>query len=448
MSFNARWMSDLVRRYATIGPEFDRIVGNIGWLFFDKFLRMALGLLVGVWVARYLGPDQFGLLNFSLAYVALFGLLANLGLNTIVVRDLVQLPKETDVTLATAFVLQFVAGVLTYLLSVAMIAWLRPEDTLLYSIVALMSFCLVVRSTEVIRYWFESQVRSKYPIWVGNAAFLVIVVTKSGLIVLHAPLMAFVWAVLVEALLIAIGLLYIYSKTSGLLPVTKFQIKRAKTLLNDSWPLILSGVAVMIYMRTDQLMLGAMMGNEVVGVYSAANQLSEAWYFIPMAIVASISPLIIRIKKQDERLYQSRLQNLFDLLVVIAVFIALPVSIFSDRIIDLLYGDAYAETAQILSVQIWSSLFVFLGVASSNWFLLQNLQRLDFYRTALGAFTNVIANIMLIPEYGAVGAAFGTLVSQIVAAYISDLLSSRTRPLFWMKSASLFPIIRITRIRM
>jgi O-antigen/teichoic acid export membrane protein len=428
---------DFIRRRIAHRPEFLKIADNIGWLFFDKLLRMAIGLLVGVWVARYLGPEQFGLFSYALAFVALFGTVATLGLNSVVVRDLIQHPATADVTLATAFTMQVLGGLIAYLLSVMVIGLLHPGDLLTRSVVGIMGFCLVFKSSEVIRYWFESEVQSKYTVWVGNAVFLLIAGAKIGLIFLGEPLIAFAWLVLVETVLVAFGLLYIYVRQNGVLKVWLFQLQRARTLLRDSWPLILSAVAIMIYMRIDQIMLGSMIGNDEVGMYSAALQLSEVWYFIPMAIVGSIFPSIIDAKKQNNTHYTALLQRLFDLIVIIAVVIALPISLCSGILVQLLYGDAFARAGDVLAVHMWGSIFVFLGVASSNWFVLENLQKLAFYRTALGAVVNVAANIVLIPRYGAIGAAFGTLLSQIFAAYLFDIFNEETRHIFWMKTNSL-----------
>ncbi len=418
------------------------ILNNIIWLFFDKFIRLGVGLLVGVWIARYLGPEQFGLLNYALAFVTLFTAVASLGLNSIVVRDLVQDPANADTTMGTSFVLSVLGGFSAFCLSLLAISYARPDDELAKFIVVLLSLLMVFKATDVVRYWFESQVQSKYVVWMENGIFLAVSTVKIGLIVAEAPLMAFVWAICIESLVVATGLLGVYAWREGKLKAWRFQLIRAKGLLKDSWPLILSGIAIMVYMRIDQIMLGQMLGDESVGIYSAAVRISEVWYFIPMVIVASVFPSIIEAKKQGEALYYQRLQKLYNWLVVLALAVAIPMTFLSELVVTLLFGNAYVQAGSVLSIHIWSGLFVFLGLASGKWFIIEGLQRYSFYRTLLGAIVNVGLNILMIPKFGATGAAYATVISYAIAAMFSDLLQKETRPMFRMKLRA-FNILRI-----
>jgi len=417
-------------------PNLVRIIDNMSWLFFDKALRMGVGLFVGVWIARYLGPEQYGLLNYAMAFVALFGAFSTLGLQGIVVRDLVKEPEDTNSTLGTAFILQLAGAAVTVALIVVAIGWMRPDDDLTKLMVAILGAALIFRSSAVVKYWFESQVQSRYVVWVENGIFLFMAAIKIGLILSKASLIAFVWVVLVEAIIVAIGLFAIYIRRTKALYQWSASLSRAKNLLRDSWPLILSGIAVAIYMRIDQIMLGEMIGPEAVGVYSAALRISEVWNMVPMVIVASLFPTIIETKKNNQALYIKRIQQLFNLMVVISFSIALVITMSGDWLINFLFGQRYTEAASVLVIHIWTGLFVFLGVASGRWYILEGLQRLAFYRTALGAIVNIIMNIFLIPKYGVVGAAWATVMANASAAYIFDLSNPKTRVMFYMKSRS------------
>jgi len=414
-----------------------RILNNISWLFFDKFLRMGVGLVVSVWIARYLGPEQFGLLSYALAFVALFTAVANLGLNGIVVRDLVQDPPKAEITMGASFVLSVLGGFSALCLSLLANSFARPDDELAKFIIALLSLLMVFKATDVVRYWFEAQVQSKYVVWMENVVFLVISSVKIGLILTSAPLIAFVWAIFVESLIVSVGLLGIYAWRGGKLTVWRFRFARAKVLLKDSWPLILSGLAIMVYMRIDQIMLGQMLGDESVGIYSAAVRISEVWYFIPMIIVASVFPSIIEAKKKSITLYCKRLQKLFNVIVMLSLGVAIPMTFLSHWVVMLLFGSAYLEAGTVLAIHVWGGIFIFLGVASGNWFIIERLQKLSFYRTLLGALINIGANFFLIPKYGAIGAAVATVFSQMMAAYVFDVISFKTRDLFWMKTRAL-----------
>jgi len=414
-----------------------KILDNIIWMFFDKFLRLSVGLFVGVWIARYLGPEQFGLLNYALAFVALFTAVANLGFNSIVVRDLVQDPSKIETTMGTAFVLSVLGGLSALCLSMLTISYARPDDVLAKFIVVLLSLLMIFKATDVVRYWFESQVQSKYVVWMENGVFLAISTVKIGLIVAEAPLMAFVWAIFVESLIVAVGLLGIYAWRGGNLTAWRFQFARAKVLLKDSWPLILSGIAIMAYMRIDQIMLGQMLGDESVGIYSAAVRISEAWYFIPMVIVASVFPSIIDSKNISENIYYQRLQKLFDLMFILPLLLALMLTFLSNWVVILLFGTAYQKSGPVLAVHIWAGIFVFLGVASGKWFLIEGLQMYLFYRTFLGAVVNVVLNLIMIPKFGVLGAAWATVISYAMAQMFFDVFQKKTRTIFKMKLKSL-----------
>lgn len=436
-----------VRRKIEHRPNLLKIVDNIGWLFFDKILRMGVGLLVGVWIARYLGPEQFGRLSFATAFIGLFGAIAGLGLQGIVVRDIVRDPAGKEETLGTAAVLQFLGGLFAYGLILGTIFWLRPDDTLAKALVAILGSMMLFKASEVAVYWFESQVLSKYTVWVQNGSFLIFAAIKVALILHNAPLIAFAWATMAEALLVALLMLVMLSLHGPRLKELRVTLTRAKRLLTDSWPLLLSGFAIMIYMKIDQIMLGQMVGDEAVGMYSAAVRVSEVWYFIPMTIVASVSPAILEAKKRNEALYYQRLQHLYDLMVLLSVGVALPMTFLSTPVVTLLFGATFSASGPVLAIHIWVSVFVFLGVASSQWFIAENRQVLSFQRTILGAMLNVVINFLLIPSYGAIGAAIATVIAQISVGILFDALQSETRRLFLMKIRSIHPVEVIRRLK-
>ncbi len=420
-------------------PNLVKIVDNIGWLFIDKILRMGMGLFVGVWVARYLGPEQFGLLNFALAFTSLFGAVAVLGLDGIVVRDIVRDPAGARLTLGTAAVMQLVGGLIAFLLILVAIAYLRPDDALARGIVAILGSMMLLKASNIAVFWFESQVQSKYTVWVQNGVFLMFAAIKVGLILQEAPLIAFVWAMLAEAIVVALILLIVMGRQGPALRSLRVSVERGLTLVRDSWPLILSAIAVTVYMQIDQLMLGQMINDEAVGIYSAAVRISEVWYFIPMAIVTSVFPAILEAKKLGEAQYYARLQKLYDLMVILSLSVALPMTFLATPIVSVLFGEAYVESGIVLAIHIWASVFVFLGVASSKWFLAENRQMLSLQRTVLGAIANIGLNMWLIPLYGSVGAAIATVISQAIAAWLFDSLQTATRPMFFMKLASMNP---------
>ena len=442
-----KFIPQSLQGYIAQHPQFSKILENIGWLFFDKILRMGLGLLIGVWIARYLGPEQFGSLSFAIAFTWLFGAISTLGLPEIVVRDLVRKPDTKLETLGTAAALLFLGGVLTYCLILITIFWIRPEDQLAKILVAILGSTMLFKASEIAVYWFESQVISKYTVWVQNGSFLIFAGIKVLLILNGTPLIAFAWITLGEALIAAIMLSIMLGIHGPRLRQLCVSLARAKILLKDSWPLLLSSIAVVVYMKIDQIMLGQMVGDEAVGIYSAAVRISEVWYFIPTMIVASVFPAILKARNSSEEQYYKKLQHLFDLMLWLSIGIALPMTFLSESVIKILFGETYLDASSILSIHIWASVFVFLGVASSKWFIAENRQILSFQRTTIGALANVILNFLFIPQFQAVGAATATIISYAIATIISDLFQAETRFIFFMKIESFNLLKVIYRIR-
>ncbi len=399
-----------------------------------------MGFFVGVWIARYLGPEQFGLLSFANTFAGLLGVLATLGLQSIVVRDIVHNPDCAPETLGTAGILQLIGGLAAYLLTLVAIVYLRPDDAIARTIVAILGSKMLLKASEISVYWFESKVLSKYTVWVQNGVILVFTSVKVILILQQASLIFFAWIMLAEAVVVAITLLCIMRKYGLLLTKLRVSTKRAKSLLKDSWPILLSGISIMIYMKIDQIMLGHMIGDKAVGIYSTALRISELWYFIPVVLVASVFPAILESKKRSEKEYYKRLQILYDVMVVTSVGIALPMTFLSTSIVTLLFGEAYHEAGTVLSIHIWAAVFVFLGTASSTWFTAENRQALSLQQTVIGAFVNVALNLWLIPVYDVAGAALASVLSYAIAGLFADLIYKETRKIFFMKVRALNPL--------
>ncbi len=418
---------------------------NTSWLMGEKIFRMVVGLFVGIWIARYLGPEQFGLFSYAQSFVGLFTAIATLGLDGIIVRELVKDDTKRDALLGTAFVLKLIGAfaVLGVLLAAVQFT---SNDAYTNTLVFIIASATIFQSFNVIDFFFQSKVLSRYVVYANVISLALSSAIKIGLILYEAPLVAFAWMVAFDSLVLALGFAYYYMCNRHTFGAWQFKADIARSLLKDSWPLILSGMVIALYMKIDQVMIQEMLGSEAVGQYAAAVRLSEAWYFIPTMISASLFPAIINAKKQSEALYYERLQRLYDLMVWVAIAIAIPTTFIGDWLVTLLYGAAYAQAGAVLAVHIWAGVFVFLGVASSKWFIAENLQKYSFYRTAAGALINVVLNLLLIPKYGILGAAVATLVSQAVASYLFNFFHAKLRSTFIMQTSSLFFVFRLLKL--
>ncbi|PMB07717.1 O-unit flippase [Fischerella thermalis CCMEE 5198] len=417
--------------------ELRAVIANTGWLFVDRILRMGAGLVVGVWVARYLGAKQFGLLNYATAFITLFGPIASLGLDNIVVRHLVHDALSKKEILGTAFRLKLLGGIISLLLPISIILLLLQNDTLTVELVAILGVISIFQAFDTIDLWFQSQVQSKYTVLAKNTAFFLVTLARVILIWMQAPLVAFAWAIVAEYMLGAVGLAIVYRIKGYSFWSWGWSYKLARDLLKESWPLIFSGFAILIYMKIDQIMLGTMMDDQAVGIYSAAVRVSEIWYFIPMAITSSVSPSIFAAKKTSELLYYQRLKKLLRLMALISVVLALPISFLSETIIMMLFGNDYVIAGPILAIHIWASLFVFLGVGADPWFIAESLTDLSLYRTVIGAVINVLLNLLLIPSYGGVGAAIATVIAYACGSVFANATHRKTWKVFKLQMLSL-----------
>ena len=389
-------------------------------------------MLVGVWVARYLGAEQFGVLSYAIAFVAIFSTIAKLGLDSIVVRELVIKPSQKDKYLGTAFWLKF-GGAFFSLAVVALALQLTFNNYTTKLYILIIACGMISQSFEVVTFYFQSQVQAKYISSGKLMQLLLSSLLKIYLVYVDGDLKWFVLVSLVDQITLAAAYFIVYRRQQLGGFIRSFDYATAKQLLKDSWPLIFSGFVVMIYMRIDQVMIKEMLGDKEVGVYSVAVRLSEVWYFIPMVITNSLFPSVINAKKVSQELYYARLQRLYSFMVWIAIAVAIPTTFLSDWLVAILYGEAYQGAGQILKIHVWASVFVFLGVASSAWLTSENLQRYAFSRTFAGAVINVVLNLVLIPAYGILGAVIATVIAQSMAAFIFDVFTKKTRVMFYMK---------------
>ena len=424
-------------------PGFKRYFVNTSWLMGHRVLSMIVALFVGVYVARYLGPERFGLLSYAGSFVGLFTALATLGLDGIMVRELVKTPDRRDELLGTAFWLKAGGAILMWA-GIAAAVPFTHNDAQTNILIVIIAFAVIFQAFNVIDFNYQAEVKSKYVVYAQLVSLVISSITKLVFVWIAAPLVWFACIFLLDAVVRSIGLLAMYLQNTGKVWYWKWRWQTARVLLKDSWPLILSGMVISIYMKIDQVMIKEMLGAEQVGHYAAAVRLSEAWYFIPMAITSSVFPAIINAKKQSEGLYYQRLQKLYDLMVWLAVAIALPTTFLAPWVIRVLYGNAFLPAAGVLSIHIWAGVFVFLGVANGRWIITENLQYIATIRSTAGAMVNVALNIVLIPRYGINGAAIATFFSVFVASHLAFFFINKARKVFMMQNKSfLRPVLWI-----
>ena len=413
---------------------------NISWLFFERILRITVGLFVSVWVAKYLGPKQFGFFSYTLSFVALFGFMVTISHTSIVVRELVKNPNHNDEIVSTAFWLRIMGAMLGILITLAVSINLTSNDRFVNILILIIASSNIFHSFNVVDDYFQSKVMNKFVVITNVISLFLSSVIKIILILNDAPLIAFVWVVFFDNFILASGFIYFYIKLNSKFKIKnlKFKSKTAILLLKDSWPLMISSAAILIHIKVDQVIIKEILGLEAVGQYAAAARVSEAWYFIPSVLTASFFPAIINAKKNNEDLYNSRLQKLYDIMVWVAIAIAIPMIFLSDWLIEILYGYQYSEAGNVLMIHIWAGVFVSLGLASNGWLICENLQKFLLVNTFIATITNIGLNYILIPKFGIVGAAWATIISYFLVGYLCLLIWKKTRINFINLTKSLF----------
>jgi len=371
---------------------------------------MGISFVVTIFVVRYLGPKEFGLFSYALSFFWLFGSLSTFGLEAITTREIVKYPDKKDEINGTVFFLRL-AGSVSAIIIIAVTLFLTGEETYTAILILILSGSFLFQSFSEIEYYFRGIVKAKYNAYALSASVILSSALKVIFILIKAPLIYFVFAVVFEYVALAVGLVLVYQHFKLSIFSWKYSKTIASSLLKDSWPLALSGIVVMIYVRIDQIMIKNMMSVEAVGYYSAAVRLCEAWYFIPVTLCNSIFPAIVNAKNVSQEFYNNRMQKLYDLLTWLAIGIAVPVTVFSSQIIDLLFGNEFSPAAPVLTIYIWAGVAVFLGVASSQYLINENLTKLSFSRNFIGMILNIVLNFILIPKFGIIGSAVATLIS-------------------------------------
>ncbi|MEM7591615.1 MAG: flippase [Cyanobacteria bacterium P01_A01_bin.83] len=404
-----------------LSPGLRKIISNIGWLTIERLVMMLLSLFVGIYIVRYLGPDNYGKLSYSISFAGLFNAIARLGLNQIVIRNLVKEKQSTQEILGTAFVLRLISSVITVLI-IGICIWSFNSDPQIRWMTLIIAIGLIFDAFDTIDFWFQSQVLSRPMAIVRSAKLILTAGVKLLFIVGQYPLIAFAWVYMSEMVLKAIGMTWVYYKHHQSIFHWRVNWSKAKELLKDSCPLILSSVMIIIYMRIDQVMLGNLANNEAVGNYAAAVKFSEICYFLPTAICSSVFPAIIRAKQRSGQEYDSKLQQLYDLIAWLSLAVAIPMTLFANTLMPTILGQEYASAGAILTLHIWACPFVFLGVARSRWLVAENFTQFSLATTSLGALTNILLNLYLIPVYGGVGAALATVISYAVSSHVACIL--------------------------
>lgn len=399
-----------------------RLLANLNWLAADRVLRLVGGLLVGVWVARYLGPEQYGALNYALAFVALFGAVAKLGMDQIVVRGLVLTPDQEGKILGTLFWLKLGAGLIALAVIIAVAGLGESGNTENVVLIAVIAMGLIFNAADSYDVYYQAKLLSRYAVLARSAAFLVFMLVRIGLILGGFSVLHFALAATLELALGGVLLAWPYLRNEQFRKRWQFDRQTMYSLLRDGWPLIVSSALIVTHIRIDQVMIGQMLGNADLGVYSAAIRLSEAWLFIPMVIVRTLMPYFVELRASNPLFYQRRLIQLYSIMFWLGLAAGVLALLFGEMVVLLLFGEHYREAYAPLSITIWTGIFVSQAMARGIWMIGENRQGYRLVGNLIVVPMNIALNLLLIPQHGVVGAALASFISMGVGTWIIPFL--------------------------
>lgn len=419
-SSNPLWLKYLPARIQNLleGKEgLHAAIHNSGWIFFDKILRALLGVLVGAWVARYLGPSQFGELAYCIAFIGIFQSVTNLGLDGIVVREIANDPRRANIVLGTTFQLRLLIGIASWAVALLIYGLTNSFADQGIWIIALVGAGMIFQVADTVDLWFQGNSQSKRTVLAKVSAYLVSNAIRVALILFDAPLMAFAVIIALEAAMTAFALHFSYKRfpCNG---IWQKHYPEAKKLLHESWPYLISGVSIMLYMRIDQLMIKEMLGERELGIFAAIIPISSLWNMIPVAICASIAPMFARKRAEGIVIFNAAMVNMFRFFWVLCLLVIAVTWLLSGFVVQLMYGQAYIEAIPVLNIYVLTCIPVFMGVGQGLWLLNERKAHLLLIQTASGAFISVVTNLILLPWLGLAGAAIAAIISQCFSAII------------------------------
>ena len=399
---------------------------NAMWLIGGKVCQMIISLLVSILTARYLGPSNYGLINYASAYISFFTSVCTLGINSVIIKNFIDYPTEKGTTIGTSIMLRFVSSVLSTITIMSVVAIADKEEKMTIVVVSLSCLSLIFNVFDTLNYWFQHIYQSKVTAIAILIAYLVTSAYKIVLLIFNKDVPWFAFATSIDYIVLALLLFLAYKRTNG--PPLRFSFEKAKQLLKNSYHYILSGMMIAIYGQTDKLMLKHMMDGADVGYYSIATSVCSMWTFILTAIIDSLYPTILRLYEKDRLNFERKNKQLYAIVFYISILVSIFFTFCGEFIVGILYGQAYIYSGTPLRIVTWYTAFSYLGVARNAWIVSEGKQHYLKYMYCSAAIINVIMNYMFIPIWGASGAALASLITQVCTSIILPCIFKGLRP--------------------
>lgn len=389
----------------------NKAIMNSIWIIASKLVQSLLGIIVMMLTARYLGPSNYGLINYAASIVAFVVPIMQLGLTSILVQALINEPDREGEILGTVILLTQISAFLCIIGVISFVSIVDYGETTTIYVTALYSLILIFQSIELVQYWFQSKLISKYVSLTMLFAYIITSFYKIILLITKKSIYWFAIANSIDTVIIALVLMYIYKKLGG--RRLKFSISLSKKLLHTGKFYIISSMMVTIFAQTDKIMIKWFIDNESVGYYAAAVTIAGMFNFIFSAIIDSARPMILEAKKHSLIDYESKIVILYGIIILFSLIQSLVISVFSVFFVKLFFGIEYINSASVLKIVVWYTTFSYLGAVRNIWILAEGKYSILWKLNLIGAMTNIILNYWLIPIWGINGAAVASFSTQI-----------------------------------
>lgn len=401
-----------------------KVTRNAGWIIAGRVYHMLLAFVFNLLIARYLGPGNYGLINYAATYTAFFASFCTLGINSIIVKNFVDHPEEEGETIGSAILLRVVSSILSVIMMICITMMADRGETETHLIVALCGIGVIFQAMETLNYWFQAKLQSKYCSIASSISYTAVSAYKLWLLFSGKSVQWFAVSTTLDYLLVSVVLLFVYRRQNG--PRFRASIKKAKELLGSSYHFILAGIMISVYGSTDRFMLKQLMDESEVGYYATAVSLCNTWVFLLSALIDSLYPSLLASFHKDKDAFERKNRQMYAVVFYMSFFVSLLFMLFANPLVSLLYGSKYLSAATPLRIITWYTAFSYLGVARNAWIVCYHKQNYLKYLYIGAALTNVILNLIMIPSWGASGAAAASLLTQastilVFPAFIRDL---------------------------
>lgn len=404
----------------------NKVTQNAAWIIGGRIYNMVLAFVVGLLTARFLGPSNYGLINYATTYTAFFASFCTLGINSVIIKNFVDHPDEEGETIGSAIILRTVSSFFSVIMIMCITLLMDRNETTIHIVVLLCSIGVLFQVMDTLNYWFQSRLQSKYVAIATIISYTFVSAYKIFLLVNQKSVEWFAISTSIDYFVVAVVLYVVYKKQKG--PKFSFSLKKAKELFKSSYHFILSGLMISVYNSTDKFMLKQMLDETEVGYYSTAVSISNTWVFVLAAIIDSFYPIIFESFEKNIETFEQKNKQLYAIVFYSSIFVSLLFTFLATPIVYFLYGNEYLPSAVPLRIITWYTAFSYLGVARNAWVVTYNKQNYLKYLYIGSAITNVILNAIMIPILGASGAAIASLVTQFSTILFFPILIKDLRP--------------------